>query len=316
MELEPKAVDLIHTIRQHIARVFIGKEDVIDQVLIAMVSRGHVLIEDVPGLGKTTLVKALAKSVACRFSRIQFTPDVLPSDVTGYTIINQKTGQAQVIPGAVMAQIVLADEINRTGPKTQSSLLEVMQEGQVTIDGHTYPVPQPFFVLATQNPVGSVGTYPLPESQLDRFLINLSIGYPQAADESKILKDRLGSDPLVDLEPVASADDVCWLQSLHDQVTCSEAVRGYIVSLASKTRNHDQVALGISPRGSLALMRAAMGRAMLNGRTYTLPDDVKAMVQPVFAHRLILTDRHRIDPGQVHTLLADLLRSTAVPKGP
>jgi MoxR-like ATPase len=280
--------DTLDKIKANISKALVGKGEVIDMVLAAFIAGGHVLIEDVPGLGKTTLVSALAKSVDCSFRRIQFTPDVLPSDVTGYTSFDLKTGEKQVNFGSVMSQIVLADEINRTSPKTQSSLLEVMQENQITIDGVSYPVPQPFIVLATQNPVEQVGTYPLPEAQLDRFLLKVSIGYPSMEDEKDILLRNKGKRPLDELSSVASTEDIMALRAAHAEVICAEPVMDYIVRIADATRNYSTVSLGISPRGSLALMNAAMARALLSGRNYTLPDDVQAMAKPVLAHRLIM----------------------------
>jgi MoxR-like ATPase len=313
MDSVQQSQERINAIRSNIAHVFVGKNEVIDRVLIALISGGHLLIEDVPGLGKTTLVKALSRTLDCTFSRIQFTPDVLPSDVIGYTSIDMKTGKREIIFGAVMAQIVLADEINRTGPKTQSSLLEVMQEGQVTIDGQTYPVPQPFFVMATQNPVGHIGTYPLPESQLDRFLMKVAIGYPSLTSEMKILTDRKESQPLDYLQPVASAQDIIDLRKQHAAVKCAQSVMQYIVSLAEATRHHDKIELGISPRGSLALMHAAMAHALMDGRDYTLPDDVKQMVESVFAHRIILAERHTKMKDAQQLVVRDIVRTTKIP---
>lgn len=283
------SLDMILRIKENIGRVIVGKERIVDMILAALICSGHVLIEDVPGLGKTTLVSALARSLKCSYRRIQFTPDVLPSDVTGYTVFNTRTGERDVIFGGVMAQVVLADEINRTSPKTQSSLLEVMQEAQITIDGVSYPVAQPFIVLATQNPIEHVGTYPLPEAQLDRFLFKLSVGYPDKVEELDILKRNKGKKPLDAIEPVASAEDILRLRACHADIICEDAVMDYIVSIAEATRRHSRITLGVSPRGSLALMNAAMARAMLQGRSYTLPDDVQAMAAPVLAHRLVLS---------------------------
>ncbi len=303
---------LIEKIRNNIRKAFIGKIRTIDMVLSAMICGGHILIEDVPGLGKTTLVSALALSLDCSFRRIQFTPDILPTDVTGYTSINMKTGEREVNFGAVMAQIVLADEINRTSPKTQSSLLEVMQEGQVTIDGEPYAVPQPFFVLATQNPAGHIGTYPLPESQLDRFMMKISIGYPSKDDEMSILANRKGANPLATLKPVASGDDIMHLRDLHSKMICAQPVIDYIVAISEATRKHEKIALGVSPRGSLALMNAAMAEAMLNGRNYTMPDDVQQMIVPVLAHRLVLNQQQHQSKDTAETILRDIVRSIKV----
>lgn len=313
MSSENEVLDLIAKIKENIARVMVGKEQAADMVLIALICGGHILIEDVPGLGKTTLVAALARTLDCSFRRIQFTPDVLPSDVTGFTSINLKTGEREVNFGAVMAQIVLADEINRTSPKTQSSLLEVMQEGQVTIDGVSYPVPQPFIVLATQNPVELIGTYPLPEAQLDRFLLKISLGYPQRDEELNILKRNKGFKPLDELKSVADAKDVLFLRDKHKEVLCTQPILEYIVSIVNATRNNEKVLLGVSPRGSLALMNAAMAHAMLQGRSYTIPDDVQFMAEPVVAHRLILHPQGSQKKETPETVLTGILRSIKVP---
>lgn len=271
------------------------------------------MIEDVPGLGKTTLVSSLARSLNCSFRRIQFTPDVLPSDVTGFTSYNLKTGEREVNMGGIMAQIVLADEINRTSPKTQSSLLEVMQEGQVTIDGVCYPVPQPFIVLATQNPVEHIGTYPLPEAQLDRFLLKISIGYPERDEELDILTRNKGAKPLDALKPVASGDDIMRLREHHSSIKCAEPVMSYIISIAEATRNNGKISLGISPRGSLALMNAAMAHALLQGRDYTLPDDVQYMAEAVLTHRLVLNLQASQEMETPETILHTIMRSIDVP---
>jgi MoxR-like ATPase len=305
-------LELIGRIKDNIAKVIVGKERAIDMVLCALISGGHVLIEDVPGLGKTTLVSALARSLDCSFKRIQFTPDVLPSDVTGFTSYNLKTGEREVNFGGVMAQVVLADEINRTSPKTQSSLLEVMQEGQATIDGIGYPVPQPFIVLATQNPVEHVGTYPLPEAQLDRFLLKISLGYPERSEELDILARYKRSRPLETLKPVASGEDIMRLREYHSDIKCAEPVMSYIVSIAEATRSNPKVSLGVSPRGSLALMNAAMAHAMLDGRDYTLPDDVQYMAEAVLAHRLVLNLQASQEKETPESLLASILRGIRV----
>jgi MoxR-like ATPase len=302
----------LEDIRKNMAKAVVGKQEAIDLILTAMIAGGHVLIEDVPGLGKTTMVWALARSVDCTFSRIQFTPDVLPSDVTGYTMFNLKTGERETVPGGVMAQIVLADEINRTSPKTQSSLLEAMQENQVTIDGVSTPLPQPFMVLATQNPVELTGTYPLPEAQLDRFLMRIQMGYPSKSEELDILT-RYQKNERPALAPVASAQDVLALRAAHAQVRCQTAVLDYIVSLCAATRENELVALGVSPRGSLALMHASMAYAMLSGRDYVMPEDVQRLVQPVLAHRLVLTAQAGFKNVTAQKLLEDLVRTVPVP---
>ena len=313
MSGETEILELLQKIKGNIGRVIVGKEKVVDMVLIGLICGGHILIEDVPGLGKTTLVSALARTLACDFRRIQFTPDVLPSDVTGFTSFNLKTGEREVNFGGVMAQIVLADEINRASPKTQSSLLEVMQEGQVTIDGVSYPVPQPFMVLATQNPVEHVGTYPLPEAQLDRFLLKISVGYPQRDEELAILLRNKTANPLEALEPVATAEDILLLRKKHSEITCAKPVMEYIVSIAEATRKHDKISLGVSPRGSLALMHAAMANAMLNGRSYTMPDDVQAMAESVLCHRLLINFQQNQKMETPASLLYTILRTIRVP---
>ncbi len=313
MSGETEILGLLQKIKGNIGRVIVGKEKVVDMVLIGLICGGHILIEDVPGLGKTTLVSALARTLDCDFRRIQFTPDVLPSDVTGFTSFNLKTGEREVNFGGVMAQIVLADEINRTSPKTQSSLLEVMQEGQVTIDGVSYPVPQPFMVLATQNPVEHVGTYPLPEAQLDRFLLKISVGYPQRDEELAILLRNKAANPLEALQPVATAEDILLLRKKHSEITCAQPVMEYIVSIAEATRRHEKISLGVSPRGSLALMHAAMANAMLNGRSYTLPDDVQAMAEAVLCHRLLINLQQNQKMETPASLLYTILRTIRVP---
>lgn len=313
MDQTKSGLELISRIKENIMQVFIGKERVIDMVLCALICSGHVLIEDVPGLGKTTLVSALAQSLNCSFRRIQFTPDVLPSDVTGYTAFNMKTGEREVVFGGVMAQVVLADEINRTSPKTQSSLLEAMQEAQVTIDGVSYAVPQPFIVLATQNPVEHVGTYPLPEAQLDRFLFRLEIGYPAREQELCILARHKSARPADAIRPVASAEDILRLRDAHAAILCAGPVMDYIVSIAEATREHSRIALGVSPRGSLALMRAAMAHALLQGRAYVLPDDVQHMAAPVLAHRLVLRPEAVQERCTAQDLIQLILQRVRVP---
>lgn len=308
-----EALELLRRIKDNISQVIVGKERAVDLVLCALVCGGHVLIEDVPGLGKTTLVSALARSLDCSFKRIQFTPDVLPSDVTGFTSFNLKTGEREVNFGGVMAQVVLADEINRTSPKTQSSLLEVMQEGHVTIDGVSYAVPQPFIVLATQNPVEHVGTYPLPEAQLDRFLLKISMGYPERGEELSILMRNKGAKPLDALKAVAGGGDIMRLREHHAGITCTEPVMSYIISIAEATRNNGRISLGVSPRGSLALMNAAMANAMLQGRDYTLPDDVQYMAEAVLAHRLVLNLQANQDKETPESLLGAIMRGIKVP---
>ena len=304
---------LSESISANIEKAVVGKKHAIELLLIALFAQGHVLIEDVPGLGKTTVVSALARSVDCSFSRIQFTPDVLPGDVTGYTIANIATGERNVVFGAVMAQIVMADEINRTSPKTQSALLEVMQENQITIDGVSYAVPKPFIVLATQNPVNAIGTYPLPEAQLDRFMMKISLGYPAKADEMEILQRNLSSSPIERLTPVASAKDILEAIEMRRGVVCSPRVTDYIVSIAEATRQDERISLGVSPRGSLALMEACRARALMAGRDYVSPDDVQELAAPVLAHRLLLDRQKNTKLETEADIIGSILRKLRVP---
>ena len=307
---------LVYALQQNIRRVIVGKDDAIELLLIALVCRGHVLIEDVPGVGKTTLASALAKSLQCSFKRIQFTPDVTPSDVTGFTMVSLKTGEMEFKPGAVMSQIVLADEINRTSPKTQSSLLEVMEEGQVTVDGVTHPQPRPFMVLATQNPVDFVGTYPLPEAQMDRFFLRISIGYPSPEEEMDMLERYTGQiTPMQTLAPVCGGPEIIVLQEQLGTVYASPEARSYVAALVSMTRNHPSLQLGASPRGSIALLRAAQACALLAGRDYVLPDDIRRMALPVLSHRLILTPEARMKGVSAQQVLSQLIDTVPVPTG-
>lgn len=306
-------IEVLDRVRQNIRRVIVGKEESIDLLLIALICSGHVLIEDMPGLGKTTLASALASSLGCSFRRIQFTPDVLPSDIVGFTMFNLKTGEKELHMGSIMNQVVLADEINRTSPKTQSALLEVMQENQVTIDGQTYPAPEPFLVLATQNPVETAGTYPLPEAQLDRFFMRISMGYPSREEEVRILAGYHTRQTAVKLEAVVDAQAICALQRQVETILCAPAVMDYIVAIAEATRSLADVLVGVSPRGSLALMQAARGCAMLAGRTYVLPDDVQRMVYPVLGHRLIMRTRAGLYKQTPANILQAVLSTVPVP---
>lgn len=305
--------ETIAAIRNNIAGVVVGKEFAINLVLAALLCRGHVLLEDVPGIGKTTLVTALAKSLGCSFKRIQFTPDIMPSDITGYSAPDAAGGAPVYRAGAIMSQIVLADEINRTSPKTQSSLLEAMQENQITVDGQTYPLPQPFMVLATQNPVEYIGTFPLPEAQLDRFLIRIALGYPSLAQEMAILERFNGTSPLDTLRPVTDAGVVLQLQEHVDRVYCAPPIREYIALLASATRTHPDITLGISPRGALALMLIAKAWALIENREYILPDDIQRMIYPVFSHRLILKPEARLKKRTTQDVVQAVLSRVPVP---
>lgn len=303
----------LSAIRENVRKAIVGKDDVIDDLLVSLLCAGHVLIEDMPGLGKTTMVSALAASLGCSFRRIQFTPDVLPSDITGYTMYNMKTGEQEVHMGSIMHQIVLADEINRSSPKTQSALLEVMQEAQVTIDGQTYAAPSPFMVLATQNPIETAGTYPLPEAQLDRFLMRLSIGYPTREEELQILATHRMQSRTKDLQAVVTAEEVLEMQRVLDSVTIAPEVMEYIVAITEATRHLPQVRLGVSPRGTIALMQASRGRAMLMGRSFVMPDDVQAVAKQVLAHRMVMKVQGGADRQTPEAVVGSVLESVPVP---
>jgi len=281
-------------IAENVERVIIGKRGQVELAVMTLMCGGHLLVEDVPGVGKTMLARSLARSSGCAFARIQFTPDLLPSDVTGVSIYNQKSGDFQFRPGPLLTQIVLADEINRATPKTQSALLEAMEERQVTVDGVTHRTPRPFMVMATQNPIEYEGTFPLPEAQLDRFLIRLELGYPGAHDEVAMMDRQLHSHPLEELEPVCGPDDVAALQAAVHDIFVDVLIKQFIVALTDATRNHDSVYLGASPRGSLALQRLGQARALLDGRDFVLPDDVAALAYPALGHRLILNAQARV----------------------
>lgn len=305
---------IIGALLDNIGKAIIGKEEAVEYALIALLCNGHVLIEDVPGVGKTTLASALAKSLDCSFRRIQFTPDLTPSDVTGFTLVNFKTGEMEFKEGAVMSQVVLADEINRTSPKTQSALLEVMEEQQVTVDGVTHPLPKPFIVLATQNPGEFVGTYPLPEAQMDRFFLRISIGYPTVEQEMDVLERYSGVvKPMATIEPVCSAQDIIALQEMVKQVYCSPEVRMYVATLAAATRQEPALALGASTRAAIALIHGAQACALLAGRDYIIPEDVQHMALPVLAHRLVLSAESRMKGITAQSVVMKVLKSTPVP---
>lgn len=298
----------------NIHQVIIGKPTAVELVVIGLLSQGHVLIEDVPGVGKTMLARALALSTACSFGRIQFTPDMLPSDVTGVSVFNQATRQFEYQPGAVMSQILLVDEINRATPKTQAALLEAMEERQVTVDGVTHPLPQPFMVLATQNPIEYEGTFPLPEAQLDRFLFRVSLGYPGLWDEMEMLERQQFQHPIEKLTPVVTVTALLAAQEALKHVHISRSLREYIVRLVRRTREHADVYLGASPRGSLALFRGGQVRAAMHGRDYVLPDDIKALAVPALAHRLILAPGARLREQKPETIIAQLLEEVPMPE--
>ena len=305
---------MIMALQQAIGKAIVGKEEAVEYALIALLCRGHVLIEDVPGVGKTTLASALARSLDCSFRRIQFTPDLMPSDVTGFTLVNFKTGEMEYREGAVMSQIVLADEINRTSPKTQSALLEVMEEHQVTVDGVTHPLPQPFIVLATQNPGEFVGTYPLPEAQVDRFFLRISIGYPTIEQEMDVLERYSGSvKPMATIEPVCSAQDILSLQEQVTHVYCSPEVRSYVATLVAATRTEPSFRLGASTRAAIALIHGAQACALLDDRDFVLPEDVQHMFLPVLTHRMVLSPEARMKGTLPEQILLSLLQQTPVP---
>jgi MoxR-like ATPase len=306
----------VSQLQRSIARVIYGKEEAIQLALVTLLARGHLLIEDVPGVGKTTLAQALAKSFHCSFQRIQFTSDLLPSDVLGVSVYNPESREFEFRPGPIFANVVLADEINRTTPRTQSALLEAMNEAQVTVDGRTLPLPQPFLVIATQNPVEHHGTYPLPESQLDRFLMRIRMGYPSHETEKEILRKRASDDPVQSLEPVADVHDVLSMQEAVAQIKVDSSLHDYALEIVARTRKSDQLSLGVSPRGTLMLQRAAQARAFLDGRTFCLPDDFKQLAVAVFAHRVVASSRHASLQRKSETteaVLREIVESVPVP---
>ena len=306
----------VSQLQRSIARVIYGKEEAIQLALVTLLARGHLLIEDVPGVGKTTLAQALAKSFHCSFQRIQFTSDLLPSDVLGVSVYNPESREFEFRPGPIFANVVLADEINRTTPRTQSALLEAMNEAQVTVDGRTLPLPQPFLVIATQNPVEHHGTYPLPESQLDRFLMRIRMGYHSHETEKEILRKRASDDPVQSLEPVADVRDVLSMQEAVAQIKVDSSLHDYALEIVARTRKSDQLSLGVSPRGTLMLQRAAQARAFLDGRTFCLPDDFKQLAVAVFAHRVVASSRHASLQRKSETteaVLREIVESVPVP---
>lgn len=311
------SVDLVEStaiaVRENVARVIVGKDEVIDLLLVALFCEGHVLLEDVPGIGKTTLAKSLARSLGIPFQRIQFTPDLLPSDITGVSVYNRQSDQFEFRPGPIMAGIVLADEINRAGPRTQSALLEAMEERQVTVDGVTHPLPYPFFLIATQNPVELEGTFPLPEAQMDRFLLQLPLGYPEREEERQIVRRFRDSNPLQQLEAQVAGDGIQKAAAACRSIFVHPSLEGYIVDLVRATRDHEDLELGASPRGSLALYRTAQALAALRKRTYVLADDVQELVRPVLRHRLILNADARLHGRLVDEILTAVLAQVPVP---
>jgi len=308
--------ETIDLLQNAVERVIRGKPEAVRLAIVTLLGGGHLLVEDVPGVGKTTLAHALARALDCSFQRIQFTSDLLPSDVIGVSIYNQHDSNFEWKPGPIFANVVLADEINRTTPKTQSALLEAMAERHVTVEGVTHALPQPFIVLATQNPIEHHGTYPLPESQLDRFMLRLRIGYPGIADEKQILRDREHVEPLDEMQPVMSADDILQLQEAVSEVSVDDAIVDYLIRIVAATRSSEMLDLGVSPRGTLALFRAAQALALTEERTYCLPDDIKRLVVPVFAHRLTVSSRYSSAmrrSEEAEAVLLEIMKTISVP---
>ena len=313
MKETQSATGIAQEIVENVSKVIVGKKPVIERALAAVIAQGHILIEDIPGVGKTMLAKSISASVGCSFKRIQFTPDLLPSDIVGVSIYNQSTRDFQFRPGPVMAQVVLVDEINRATPKTQSALLEAMEELQVSVDGTSRILDRPFVVIATQNPVEYEGTFPLPEAQLDRFLMRISLGYPSFAEEMSVIEQQEQTHPIDELKAVATPEDMINLQDATKNVYVDSAVREYIVSFIGATRNHEDVSLGASPRASLGMFRAVRGMAILRGRDYVIPDDVKELAYAVLAHRLILSPAARMRGVHSSQVIDGLLESVAIP---
>jgi|YelNatPaOPRAMG01_1025707.scaffolds.fasta_scaffold47911_1 MoxR-like ATPase len=308
--------ELLTRVRESVQSIIRGKDEVVQLALVTIFARGHLLIEDVPGVGKTTLAHSLARSFDCSFQRIQFTSDMLPSDVIGTSVYDQQTESFEFRPGPIFANIILADEINRTTPKTQSALLEAMNEFQVTVDNRTYPLPMPFMVVATQNPVEHHGTYPLPESQLDRFLMRLRIGYPPVESEKEVLKNFALGDPLAKVRPGMTAGEAVEVQKAVRHIKVADELVHYLLAIVEKTRNHPDLVLGVSPRGSMMLYRAAQAMALLEGRNYCVPDDIKRLVLPVFAHRMIVSSNYASSPKkptQAEVILREIVESVPVP---
>ena len=313
MDTKDTKINEANKIAENIKKVIIGKNRAIELAVVALVCQGHILIEDVPGVGKTMLARSLAKSTGCSYSRIQFTPDLLPSDITGVSIYNQKEGDFEFKSGPVISQLVLADEINRATPKTQSALLESMDERQVTVEGVTHVLPRPFMVMATQNPIEYEGTFPLPEAQLDRFFLKISLGYPSLAEEESILSSQENTHPIELLEAVVSSDEIVKIQDAVKTIYVDELVRSYIVSIVHATRDNDDIALGSSPRGSLAMARGIQALALMRGRDYVLPDDVKELAVPMLAHRIIVSSGARMQGITSEEIVARILDTVPVP---
>jgi MoxR-like ATPase len=313
----PRHVEIVQQVAERISlsvgQVILGKRNEIRLTVLGLLSQGHILIEDIPGVGKTVMAKTLARSIGCTFSRLQFTPDMLPSDVTGVSLFNQKTREFEFRAGPIMAQIVLADEINRATPKTQAALLEAMEERQITVDGTTYPLQEPFLILATQNPIEYEGTFPLPEAQLDRFMLRIQLGYPTPAEEITVLSSQQYEHPIQHVYQVVSVQELLAAQQAVREVYVADEIKRYIIDLVTATRQHPDVYLGSSPRGSLALFRTAQARAAMAGRDYVIPDDVKALAEVTLAHRVIVGPAARIKDISSRTIVQDILATTPVP---
>lgn len=311
---QKQVLDMCHKVIREIKKVIIGKDEIIIKVLLSIMAGGHVLIEDIPGVGKTTLALALSKALTLDYKRVQFTPDVLPTDITGFMVLNRETGKFEYKQGAAMTNLFLADEINRTSSKTQSALLEVMEEGKVTVDGVTYPMPDPYIVIATQNPIGSIGTQMLPESQMDRFIVRLTMGYPSLQNEIEMLKSKQSQVSIDSVEPVASARELSKSIRVTDEIFISDPVIEYIAKLAEATRKNPSIKLGLSPRGTIALMKITKATALLNGRDYVLPDDALYAFSNVCGHRILLTPKAKMNGATLESVLKEVKREVSVPR--
>lgn len=311
---QKQVLDMCHKVIREIKKVIIGKDEIIIKVLLSIMAGGHVLIEDIPGVGKTTLALALSKALTLDYKRVQFTPDVLPTDITGFMVLNRETGKFEYKQGAAMTNLFLADEINRTSSKTQSALLEVMEEGKVTVDGVTYPMPDPYIVIATQNPIGSIGTQMLPESQMDRFIVRLTMGYPSLQNEIEMLKSKQSQVSIDSVEPVANAKELSKSIRVTDEIFISDPVIEYIAKLAEATRKNPSIKLGLSPRGTIALMKITKATALLNGRDYVLPDDALYAFSNVCGHRILLTPKAKMNGATLESVLKEVKREVSVPR--
>jgi len=308
-----KIKEMTNHVKENVQKVIVGKDEIIENIVISILCSGHILLEDVPGLGKTLLARTISKSIDSNFSRIQFTPDLLPSDITGINYFNQKKSEFIFKKGPIMNKLVLADEINRATPRTQSSLLEAMEENQLSIDGKTHLLEQPFFVIATQNPVENAGTYPLPEAQLDRFFMKISMGYPDFEEEFKILKRFKNKNPFDQIKPVINSEDILKARNLFQKIRVDDDLTSYILNLVRKTREDENIKLGISPRGAQALFKGAQAKAAISGRDYVIPDDIKSIVKPIFRHRIIVKGKSRFTDTSNDQIIQKIIEDTLVP---